>query len=68
MRYTLSVITIFLSSTLNVVFAQAIIKGKVFDRNTLEPLQGVYVLYQKNQGTTSSVNGYFLIKSERYGN
>jgi outer membrane receptor for Fe3+-dicitrate len=64
MRYTLSVITIFLSSTLNVVFAQAIIKGKVFDRNTLEPLQGVYVLYQKNQGTTSSVNGYFLIKSE----
>jgi outer membrane cobalamin receptor len=64
MRYTLSVITIFLSSTLNVVFAQAIIKGKVFDRNTLEPLQGVYVLYQKNQGTTSGVNGYFLIKSE----
>ncbi|MDO9339098.1 MAG: TonB-dependent receptor [Bacteroidales bacterium] len=64
MRYTLFVITIFLSSTLNVVFSQAIVKGKVFDNNTLEPLHGVYVIYLKNQGTTTDQNGYFSIKSD----
>jgi outer membrane cobalamin receptor len=63
MRYTSIVITIFLSSTLNIVFSQAIIKGKVFDNNTLESLQGVYVIYDKNQGTITDQNGFFLIKS-----
>ena len=63
MRYTLIVITIFISSTLNIVFSQAIVKGKVFDNNTLEPLHGGYVIYEKNQGTTTDQYGFFLIKS-----
>jgi len=62
MRCTLAVITLFLSSTLNVVVAQGLVKGKVFDNNTLEPLYGVYVIYQKNQGTTTDQNGCFNIK------
>jgi len=64
MRYSLFVITILLSSVLNVADAQNIIEGKVFDNKTLKPLHGVYVIYEKNQGTTTDHNGYFLIKSE----
>jgi iron complex outermembrane receptor protein len=64
MRYNLIVITIFLSSFLNVAFAQGIVKGKVFDNNTLEPLHGVYVIYEKNQGTTSGQDGNFLVKTD----
>lgn len=64
MRYTLIVITIFLSSNLNIVSSQAIVKGKVFDNNTLVPLNGVYVIYQKNQGTTTDQNGNFIIKTD----
>jgi len=64
MRYTLIVITIFLSSNLNIVSSQAIVKGKVFDNNTLVPLNGVYVIYQKNLGTTTDQNGNFIIKTD----
>jgi len=64
MRYSLFVITILLSSVLNVADAQSIIEGKVFDNKTLKPLHGVYVIYEENQGTTTDHNGYFLIKSE----
>ena len=64
MRYSLTVITLFLSSLLSLADAQGIVKGRVFDNNTLEPLHGVYVIYQKNQGTTSGENGNFLIKSD----
>ncbi|MDO9578993.1 MAG: TonB-dependent receptor [Bacteroidales bacterium] len=44
--------------------AQGLVRGKVFDNNTLEPLHGVYVIFEKNQGTTTDQNGYFLIKSD----
>src|SRR5450759_1040899 len=64
MRCTLAVITIFLSSILNIVSSQAIVKGKVFDNNTLVPLNGVYVIYQKNLGTTTDQNGNFIIKTD----
>jgi len=62
MQYTISVITFILSSLLNVAFAQGIIKGNVFDNNTLEPLHGVYVIYDTNKGTTTDQDGSFLIK------
>ena len=64
MRYSLIVITIFICSTLNVVTAQSIVQGKIFDNNTLEPLHGVYVIFEKNKGTTSDQNGRFFIKSD----
>jgi outer membrane receptor protein involved in Fe transport len=63
MRYFFIVITILFTSTLNNAFAQGIVKGKVFDNNSLEPLHGVYVLYEKNQGTLTDQDGCFIIKS-----
>ena len=64
MRYTLLVITLSLSSAFSIVFAQGIVKGKITDNNTLEPLAGVYVIYRNNQGTTSDENGIFYLKSD----
>jgi outer membrane cobalamin receptor len=63
MRHSLAVITMFLSSLLNLVLGQGTVRGKVFDNKTLEPLQGVYVIYEKNQGTTTDQDGFFLIKT-----
>jgi iron complex outermembrane receptor protein len=63
MRYTLTVITIFINSLLSLANAQGIVKGKVFDNNTLEPLHGVYVIYEKNQGTNTDQSGYFQFES-----
>jgi len=63
MRCSLTVITILVTSLIYAASAQGIINGKVFDNNTLDPLQGVYVIYKKNQGTTTDINGNFLIKS-----
>ncbi len=64
MRYTLLVITLSLSSVFSFVIAQGIVKGKITDNNTLEPLAGVYVIFMKNQGTTSDVNGMFYLESD----
>jgi outer membrane cobalamin receptor len=64
MRYTLIIIILSLSSFLNRGYAQGIISGKVYDNNTIEPLHGVYVIYQKNQGTATDVNGSYFIRSD----
>lgn len=64
MRYTLIVITIFINSFLNVVFSQATVKGNVYDNYTHEPLHGVYVIYEKNKGTTTDQNGSFIFESD----
>lgn len=65
MRITLSAIILFAGSLLSIAVAQqGIVKGSVFDKNTIEPLNGVYVIYQKNQGTTSDENGNFFFKSD----
>ncbi len=64
MRYILSIITLLLGSLLNLVNGQGFVKGKVFDNATLEPLNGVYVIIDKNQGTSSDQNGLFLISSK----
>lgn len=63
MLYTLTVITVFINSLLSLVVAQGIVKGKVFDNNTLEPLHGVYVIYEKNKGTNTDQNGNFYFES-----
>ncbi len=39
------------------------LKGKIVDRNTDEPLTGVYVLYGKNLGTTTDKDGLYLIEN-----
>jgi outer membrane cobalamin receptor len=64
MRCTLTFLTLLLSSITGVALAQGLVKGKVFDINTLEPLHGVYVTFEKNQGTTTDESGNFLIKTD----
>jgi iron complex outermembrane receptor protein len=41
-----------------------VIRGKVFDGSTLEPLPGTTILFRRNQGTTTDGNGFYLIKTE----
>jgi outer membrane cobalamin receptor len=64
MHNTFTVIALFLSVIYNVSDAQSFIKGRVFDNNTLYPLNGVYVIFGKNQGTTTNEDGYFQLKSD----
>jgi len=40
-----------------------IIKGKVSDKNTHEPLAGVYVIYGKNLGVTTGAEGTYFIEN-----
>jgi outer membrane cobalamin receptor len=63
MRHKHTVIILFFSSFLSAVFAQGIVKGKVFDNNTLEPLHGVYVLYEKNMGTATDQYGSYYFRT-----
>jgi outer membrane receptor protein involved in Fe transport len=63
MRHALTVLTLVLSSLLSLISAQGLIKGRVFDKITLEPLQGAYVIYDKNQGTITDKLGNYNIKS-----
>jgi outer membrane cobalamin receptor len=64
MRYIFIAITLILSFTFNIVIAQPIVKGKVYDTYTLEPLHGVYVIYQNNKGTSTDKNGSFSFKPD----
>jgi outer membrane cobalamin receptor len=47
-----------------IAFSQGIIKGKVRDNATREPLHGVYILYGKGDGTISGTDGTFTIESD----
>jgi len=40
-----------------------VVRGKIIDSNTREPLPGVYVIYGKHLGTTSDENGLYFINS-----
>jgi len=63
MRYTVILITILLNTSFNSIFSQKVVRGKVFDNKTLEPLTGVYVIYEKGKGTTTNPDGIFIISS-----
>jgi iron complex outermembrane receptor protein len=64
MRYILIVITLSLSFVLNGSVINGIVKGRVVDNSTGEPLTGVYVVYGKNLGTTTDKDGFYLIKTD----
>jgi outer membrane cobalamin receptor len=63
MRKTLTFLILTLSSLTGLVSSQVLIKGKVSDSNTLEPLEGVYVIYEGNKGTITDQYGKFRIKT-----
>ncbi|MBK7133094.1 MAG: TonB-dependent receptor [Bacteroidales bacterium] len=64
MKYTVILITILLSTSFSSLLSQKIISGKVFDNKTLEPLTGVYVIYEKGRGTATGSDGSFIINPE----
>ncbi len=59
MRYIFSICALLLCIQLFAQIQPVIVKGKVFDSKTNEPLQGVQVSYGKNQGTITDSIGYF---------
>jgi len=63
MRYLLSAALLFSVFLLNAAGINGTVRGKVYDKNTLEPLAGVYVIYGKNLGTTTDTEGFYLIRS-----
>jgi outer membrane receptor protein involved in Fe transport len=63
MRTIIAVIILINASVLNGAEYDGIIKGRITDSNTSEPLAGVYVLYGKQTGTTSDKDGLYLIRT-----
>ena len=59
MRLRLLIGTVFLLLLPSVLNAQALVKGRVSDRQSGEPLPGVYVIYGKGLGTTSDEYGLY---------
>ena len=64
MRYVFIFIAIVSGPFLNLLLAQGIVRGKTYDKNTLEPLRGVYLIYDNKQGTATDENGSFSIRSD----
>ncbi len=46
-----------------IAYPQGTVNGKVSDKNTGEPLAGVYVIYGKNLGTTTGRDGSFTFRT-----
>jgi outer membrane receptor protein involved in Fe transport len=63
MRYIITAIFFLIASTVYSVQNSGIIKGRVTDRNSNEPLAGVYIIYGKHLGTTSDENGLYSIRT-----
>jgi outer membrane cobalamin receptor len=53
-----------ISSILNGAQDKGIIRGRITDKSTLEPLAGVYIIYGKSLGTTSDENGLYHIATD----
>jgi len=64
MRYWLLLITILSFPFTAGIFAQGTLQGRVFDRETHEPLAGVYVIFGKGAGTSTDSAGSYHISSD----
>ncbi len=62
-RYIITALILAAASTVHGAVSNGVVKGKITDKNTGEPLPGVYVIYGKNLGTTSDENGFYLVSS-----
>jgi iron complex outermembrane receptor protein len=63
MRYIITAILLLISSIANGAENNGIIRGRITDKNSREPLAGVYVIYGRQLGTTSDENGMYQINS-----
>jgi outer membrane cobalamin receptor len=59
MRYIITAALLLISSVLNSAENNCIIRGRITDKNSHEPLAGVYVLYGRQTGTTSDEKGLY---------
>ena len=64
MRYILTAIIFLLASAVNSAENKSIIRGRIIDKNSREPLAGVYVLYGKHLGTISDEKGLYNINTD----
>ena len=58
-------ITVFIgsvSTAFSFTSAQGVVRGKVFDSSTHQPLPGVYVTFGKNQGTSTLTDGSYSVR------
>src|SRR4030042_3338863 len=63
MRYLLTAALLLSGLILYAADINGTVRGKVIDKNTFEPLAGVYVIYGRNLGTTTSQEGLYLINT-----
>jgi iron complex outermembrane receptor protein len=61
MRYIITAIVFLLASSVYSAQNTGILKGRVTDINSREPLAGVYIIYGKHIGTTSDEKGFYFI-------
>jgi len=61
--YATAFLTLLLSISVSAFSTNPIVRGKVFDKHSHEPLSGVNVIYGKNLGTTTGNNGFFQFSS-----
>jgi outer membrane receptor protein involved in Fe transport len=64
MKGLVLVFAVFLSIATQIVSAQGVISGRVYDNVTLEPLPGVYILHDKGQVTLTGPEGTFLLRAD----
>jgi len=64
MRILFSAILLFAGNILPVLQAQSVIKGRVSDRVTGEPLAGVYVVYGNGMGTSTDEHGNYSFRTD----
>jgi len=61
MRYIITAIIYFVSSIAYIAESQGVVRGKITDKGTGDPVQGAYIIYGKHLGTTSDANGFYSI-------
>jgi outer membrane receptor protein involved in Fe transport len=64
MRHRLFLIALLTLKFAASAFAQGTVQGRVFDRETGEPLTGVYVIYGKGVGTSTDSTGSYHLASD----
>jgi len=64
MRILFLAIILFAGNILPVLHAQSVVRGRVFDRDTGEPLAGVYVVYGNGSGTSTDENGNYSFRTD----
>jgi outer membrane cobalamin receptor len=62
-RCSLIAIIVLIIPAFSFTSAQGIVKGKVYDNISMEPLSGVYIIFGNNQGTTTDTDGSYMIET-----